>query len=425
MIYAITDHFNPTNYSHDYQKALNIIRLSQVNHTFHTLLQDPEFYKRLWCRYISNDLPNSSAIELQKKYFQALYKLEFRETSFRRLRLSLREGWMCIFNRLYDPADYTPEKDREYDRVQLELEQSRERTEEQEEEFMSDRDDDEETRINRLLILAINGKGDISIIDRLLDGGADMKGVEHDALTEAIQSGRLDIVDHLLERGAVINSCSDHPLVTAARCGDIDIFNRFVELGEDFTVNENFALIMASWFGHTKIVSRLIELGVDLSARDHGALSTAVFHGRSEVISLLLKAGANLTIKSLRSAIQSRKPEMVDLLIKEGVDVKADDNEAFIYAVTGLCHIDGNGHFQRPKKQNSFKILQLLLDAGADVNARECEALRIAVDYGRHDVARMLLDAGSNAYVDIYKMAKRKHDCSIVKLLDEYLHTEE
>lgn len=383
---------------------------------------------------------------MQKKYFQALYKLEFRETSFRRLRLALREGWICIFNRLYDPADYIPEKDREYDREQLELEQNRERTEEQEEaqshspelcsgemgqslrlsaeEFMSDRDNDEEPRINQLLILAINRQGNISIIDRLLDGGADMKGVEHDALTEAIQCGRIDIVDHLLERGAVIKDCSDHPFVTAARCGNTDIFNRFVDLGEDFTVNDNFALIMASWFGHTKIVARLIELGVDLSARDHSALSTAVFHGRSEVISLLLKAGANLTIKSLRSAIQSRNPEMVDLLIKEGVDVKADDNEAFIYAVTGLCHIDGNGHYQRPKKQNSFKILQLLLDAGADVNARECEALRIVVDYGRHDVARMLLDAGSNAYVDIYKMAKRKHDVSMVKLLDEYLHTE-
>ena len=47
------------------------------------------------------------------------------------------------------------------------------------------------------------------------------------------------------------------------------------------------------------------------------------------------------------------------------------------------------------------------------------------VDYGRHDVTRMLLDAGSNAYVDIYKMAKRKHDVSMVKLHDEYIHTEE
>lgn len=48
IISMIVDHFNPTDYSHDYHHALNIIRLSQVNHTFHTLLQAPEFWQRLW-----------------------------------------------------------------------------------------------------------------------------------------------------------------------------------------------------------------------------------------------------------------------------------------------------------------------------------------------------------------------------------------
>ena len=288
----IMDYFNPTDYAHDYQNALNILRLSQVNHSFHSLLyKDVDFYKQLWRKYLSNDLPDSST-ELQREYFEVLHDLEHRDTVHRRIRLAIRNDWIHVFNRLFDPTEYTYKRERTYrNYVDDTLNED------------SDTLWEEEMMIDRLFILAIQA-GNIPIIDRLLDSGACMQGCEYSALVVATRWDHLDVVNHLLERGASCEECDDHPLVASAECGNLGIFNRFVELGERISVRNNATLIMASQNGHTNIIERLIELKVDLTVRDNRALREAVKHQKYEVISLLVRSGVNLTIRCLTKSLK-------------------------------------------------------------------------------------------------------------------------
>src|SRR5579883_2642809 len=170
LMYTIIDHFSPSDYSYDYQNALNVIRLSQVNHSFHALSQDPEFYRRLWRKYLSNNPPDNPT-ELQREYLKALHELEQRESVHQRIRLAIRNDWIHVFNLIFDPADYTLEKEQEYFREQKETERTDDQNQSTEEELPYD--DDGETRINQLLNLAIY-YGRLSMIDLLLDGGAEL-----------------------------------------------------------------------------------------------------------------------------------------------------------------------------------------------------------------------------------------------------------
>ena len=399
ILHMIVDYFNPTDYAHDYQNALNILRLSQVNHSFYVLLHNPDFYKRLCQKYLSNNLPDSST-ELQRDYFKALRDLEHRDTTHRRIRLAIRNDWIHVFNRLFDPTEYTYERESTYRNY-------------------VDEDSDtlwgEETMINRLFILAIQ-TGDIPIIDRLLDSGAYMdgymQGCEYDALVLAIRWDHLDVVNHLLGRGGSYQERDDHPLVVSAECGNLILFNRFVELGEDITVRNNGALMMASQNGHTNIIERLIELKVDLTVRDNRALMEAVKHEKYEVISLLVRSGVNLTIRCLTKALKRGRLEMVAFLIKEGFDVRSDDNEALIYYITFICQY-------RIEPERSLGILRLLLEASADIKARNSEPLRIATKHNRRDLMKVLIDAGAEIHEDIYATAEEKSDQSVLKLVNE------
>ena len=105
LIYAITDCFNPTDYSHDYQNAPNIIRLSRVNRSMNEILwRDPAFYRHLWRKYLSINIPNVPLIELRKKYYQISQKLETFEEDYDRLTLSVKEDLTKVFDRYFAPT---------------------------------------------------------------------------------------------------------------------------------------------------------------------------------------------------------------------------------------------------------------------------------------------------------------------------------
>jgi ankyrin repeat protein len=76
----------------------------------------------------------------------------------------------------------------------------------------------------------------------------------------------------------------------------------------------------------------------------------------------------------LSDGLNGRK-EVVQLLLNAGADVHAEDDLAIRLASV-------RGHTE---------VVQLLLNAGADVHARNDEAIRLASKWGRTEVVQLLL----------------------------------
>ncbi|CAG8063528.1 unnamed protein product [Penicillium nalgiovense] len=137
----------------------------------------------------------------------------------------------------------------------------------------------------------------------------------------------------------------------------------------------------------------MLERGADVNAKDpagYTALELAAFQGSKQVMQILLEYGADVNLRGslncppLYHAIEQGSETVVPLLIEYGADVNA-----VTYGVTPLM---------LAAKIGNLSINLCLLEAKADVNARDCfgqTALHLAVLNGRTQVARMLLDAGA------------------------------
>jgi ankyrin repeat protein len=122
------------------------------------------------------------------------------------------------------------------------------------------------------------------------------------------------------------------------------------------------ALVSAAERGNLPRVRALIAAKVDLNARGG-------YNGDTALIAAYTR------------------PDIVQLLLKAGADKDATNNLGY----TPLIVAAENG---------SARVVKLLLDAGADIEATErnngYNALTLAAEYGYVDVVKLLLDAGAD-----------------------------
>ena len=256
--------------------------------------------------------------------------------------------------------------------------------------------------ICKLLILAIH-YGRIPIVESLLNSGVPMDGRYYDALIVAIRSGRLDVMNYLMTRD---NHYNEHALCEATRCGYLDIFDRLLESETDIPELGD-VLVSASVYGHAKIVERLVKLVSTTYVYDY-ALNRAVDYGRHDVVVALITARPDIIGNNndlLITAIQERFVKIVDLLLRSGASPQVQDNEALIQSIEYLHEPCGDRYIGRNMKLRCLVIIRLLLKHGANVNARNSQALRIAVENGSYEVIPILLKAGAIVCDDIYDMA--------------------
>jgi ankyrin repeat protein len=115
------------------------------------------------------------------------------------------------------------------------------------------------------------------------------------------------------------------------------------------------------------------------------------FNSNLNLVKDLISLGVDVDFRiddgmtALQWAILKDKPEIVQILIDAGSDVNAKAEESF----TAL-HLS----------VGSFEITQMLIAAGADVNAQEEEniwtPLLLATDEISPEVVKLLIDAGAN-----------------------------
>lgn len=174
----------------------------------------------------------------------------------------------------------------------------------------------------------------------------------------AAREGREDIVQLLLDAGANIN-------LSSRKDGDTP-------------------LIIACSEGHVKVAQKLLSAGASVNGPNSGGwtpLLYAAYYGHKEVVELLLANGANINQVSKVSGGKLNIRTRYSCL-------------ACVPSVQTGCSA-----LYRACTANRAEMVQLLVDAGADVNLGNAEArspLGVASWYGYTTVARTLLEAGAD-----------------------------
>lgn len=175
--------------------------------------------------------------------------------------------------------------------------------------------------------------------------------------------------------------------------------------------------------GSTKLVKLWLNSGIDLSSYLSTGLYAAVQGGQPEVMQLLMDRGADpLTWHTegvdhenlLHIAARGTNNEVITLLLQKGLDPNITDREYYWSAL----------HFALSQGRSLSKV-KLLLDAGANPNAREDEgwtSLHFAVEGGDLEIVQFLIDKGADMEVTTARdtplmMAVRLGNAEAVKKL--------
>jgi len=222
----------------------------------------------------------------------------------------------------------------------------------------------------------------------------------HTPLATACLRGYPEIADMLRGAGLPLG------LTEAALLGDLSLIRGLLAEGADVEFQGSAAmtpLMAAAGCGHWEAVRLLLDAGALVnapSAIGQTALSWAIAYRRVPVVHLLLDRGADLHGRSpqlgntpLMDAVMSGKAAVAEALLQRGANVNAVNEQgktALFLAVDRPVALRGN-------EQQDIAVL--LLDAGADIEARDTfgrTPLMHAAHAGNADRVRVLLARGAD-----------------------------
>ena len=312
---------------------------------------------------------------------------------------------------------------------------------------------------------------DLETVGLLIQAGADVKAQDRYSFTPlyfACVNGSPAILRKLLESGADPNAADasgETALMTATRTGNLDSIKALLQHGASVkakdTVTGQTALMWAARTNHFDIAQLLVEYGAEVNARtrvgktpparppgagggSHGVgivrsgwpeqgfqpetpggmtpLLYAARDGRLDIARMLIAAKADVQladanrITPLLMAITNNHLDVARFLVEKGADVNAVDwwGRAPLYATVEIRNRDyGRNDEHDVDRPAAFELIKLLLDKGANVNARTKEV---------PPIRRFVTPLGDLSWVDFtgqtaFLRAALAGDISLMRLL--------
>ncbi len=218
-----------------------------------------------------------------------------------------------------------------------------------------------------------------------------------------------------------MNKYKETPLILATKKIYVEIVRMLIDAGADLDKQDSddfTALMWAAWRKnpeYRKILRMLIDNGANLNLKDNGgdtALIWAANAEHKEAVTMLIDAGADINIQNVNGntaliwAVYRGNSEIAQMLINAEADINiqdADGNTALLWALIKMWNEDNHPLIQvtKSKKAEYEKIIQMLIDNGADLNTKNEKgtALIWAVNGGYKEVVKMLIDGGADVNI--------------------------
>ncbi|XP_028996664.1 ankyrin repeat and SOCS box protein 2-like isoform X2 [Betta splendens] len=288
------------------------------------------------------------------------------------------------------------------------------------------------------LLVAIS-KDRLRCVQVLLANGADPEITNYDKETplyKACERNNAAMVAVLLNHGVAVNTPCIHgctALQEAVAQNNSEICEMLLKAGAKHKLTNMFGispLFTAAQSGHLAALRFLLKCGADINtqaADGATALYEASKNGHKEIVELLLFQNAD-----------ANKPGKTGLLPLHIAAQKGSDIiVSMLVPATSKARVRRTGisPLHLAAERNSDDVLEILIETGFDVNAqlseewskmyedRRSTALYFAVINNNIDATRMLLAAGANPNVDMFKplmVAARQGCIQTVALLVEH-----
>ncbi len=192
------------------------------------------------------------------------------------------------------------------------------------------------------------------------------------------------------------------PLIEAATQNDVATVKRLLKQGAEINAQDargRTALLGAVEGNHLESAQALIEAGADVNVQDHkmdSPLLLAGAEGTLDILKLILKAKPNFSLYNrfggtpLIPACERGHVEVVKILLNTNVDIDHVNHLGWTALLETIVLSDGG-----PRHQ---EIVQLLVDAGADVHIGDYEGvtpLRHARQKGFRKIVKILEHGGA------------------------------
>ncbi|XP_057335496.1 ankyrin repeat domain-containing protein 17-like [Microplitis mediator] len=243
----------------------------------------------------------------------------------------------------------------------------------------------------------------IKIIEILIAAGADATETFdiNNSLHFAVIQNNYERIENLAKNGADINNTvyfNKSPLILAIDEGNKPVVELLIKNGADIHFVTDYAetaIVAAIDNNNLELVEIIMEAGVDINNASGplAPLSRACHKNNYEICEYLIKRGANVNgvigdCSPLQEAAGHGNKEMIELLIKNGVNVNYEAKFCSL-ALETVC------------EYNNLELAKILIDAGSDViiSLDHYAPLKSAIKLNNQELAEYLINYCTNANI--------------------------
>ncbi len=256
-------------------------------------------------------------------------------------------------------------------------------------------------------------------------------------LMYAAALGSLESMRLLLDAGADPNAANDFDATPLMWCaGDAAKVRLLLSKGANPNARSKLGrtplLIAAAYDGATEAARLLIEKGADVHARDRSGttvLDQAAAANQIELARLLIEKGAlvnsadedGFTTLMAAAGNGDRNAAMVELLLEHGAAVNPKTGDTVEFVKNGPIALGHLTSLQIAAGMANYEAVQALIEAGADVNARDVRnatplVFAVATDRANPKIVQLLLAKGARREPAL-DWARRYRNPAILPLL--------